>query len=198
MQTWEVLPLNNILVVGGGPSSKKHYDECKKFKGTIVSTDVAARRLMENGVYPDYIVTAEAAKELTETDFFFIEETKKHQTMIITSPETRQELVVLFQKAKIPSKVFTYPDGHTRLPDVGLTAVVFARVELKADRILLIGFEHEGDEYPEFQFRTWVDAFWWFVWKWPSDTIVNCSEGGKLYGMKKAVTIKESTLKEWI
>ena len=188
--------MNQVLVIGGGPSYKKHYEDYKNFKGVIVVTDVAAYNIIEHGVYPDYIVTAEAARELSEKNFFHIEETRKHKTTIITSYFTRHELLEAFSKAKIPYKQFDYPEGHVVLPDVGLTAVVFAKEELKADSIVIVGFEHEGDEYPEFTFRTWIDRFWWFVWKWPDEIIINCSEGGKLYGTSKRKSIRKSTLKE--
>ncbi len=185
-----------MLVIGGGPSYKKHYDDYKKFKGTILSTDVAAHTIMDNGVYPDYIVTAEAARELSELDYFNIEETRKHPIQIIISGETRNELLESFTKAKIPYKMFRYPEGHVVLPDVGLTAVVYAKEVLKADSIVIVGFEHEGDEYPEFTFRTWADRFWWFVRQWDDEFIINCSEGGVLYGTSKRKSIKKSTLKE--
>ena len=151
---------------------------------------------MDHGIFPDYIVTAEAARELSEKDFFYIEETKKHKTMIITSEYTRHELLQAFDAAKIKWKRFVYPEGHVVLSDVGLTAVVFAKEELKADSIVIIGFEHEGDEYPEFTFRTWAERFFWFVRQWPDEFIINCSEGGVLYGTSKRRSIKKSTLKE--
>ena len=189
--------MNQVLVIGGGPSHLLHFEECKKFKGTIVSTDRAAKAIMKGGVIPNYIVTAEAAAHLSQLDYFNIEETKKHPIEIIISERTRHELIASFLKNHIKFTTYT-PTGFEpcRLPNVGLMAIHYAKNVLKADSIVIIGFEHEGDEYPEFTFRTWITCFWGWVCEWPDELIVNCSEGGVLYGMWKRRHVKKSTLKE--
>ena len=175
-----------------------HFDECKKFKGTIVATDRAAKAIMNGGVIPNYIVTAEAAAHLSQLDYFNVNETKKYPIEVIISERTRHELTEQFHKNKIPYRCWRYPNDNYLIPNVGLMSLVFAKEDLKADKIIMIGMEHEGTEYSEFTFRMWTDRFWWFVRMWGDDVVVNCSEGGKLYGKSKGIQVQESTLKEWI
>jgi len=188
-----------VLVIGGGPSHMKHYEECKKFKGVIVACDRAAKGIMNNGVIPNYIVTSEAAKELSQLDFFNIEETKKHPIEIIISEETRHELIQSFQKNKIKFSVYA-PKGFgiARLPNVGTHAIHWVHTTLKPDHIVLLGFENEGDEYVKRTFDIWETCFFGWVKEWTDkegkawDYIINCSEGGVLYNKR----VKRSTLSE--
>ena len=193
--------MEQVLVIGGGPSHMKHYEECKKFKGTIVACDRATKALMNHGVIPNYIVTVEAAKELSQLDFFNIEETKKHPIEIIISERTRHELTESFQKAKIKYTLYA-PRGFEpcRIPNVGTMAIHWVHTQLKPDHIVLLGFENEGIEYSEYTFRMWGVCFFGWVKEWtdkdgkPWDYIINCSQGGVLYSKR----IKRATLKEWI
>jgi len=172
-------------------------EEIKKFKGIIVCCDRAARVLTDHGIKPDYIVTAEAERSLAMLEFFDLPLLKKIDVEVITSEHTRNELIDQFNKNQIKYTPYIPLNIEpTMLPDVGMTAIHWAKTILKPDRIVLIGFEHEGDEYPEFTFRTWVGAFWGWVAKWPDEFIVNCSEGGVLYGICKRKSVKKSTLGE--
>ena len=191
--------MEQVLVIGGGPSHMQHYEECKNFKGIIVATDRATKAIMDNGVIPDYICTVEAAKELTQMDFFNLEETKKHPIEIIISEETRHELLEAFQEHRIKYTKYA-PKGFEpcRLPNVGMTAIHWVKTMLKPDHIILLGFENEGEEYDEYTFRMWATCFFGWVKEWtdkeslPWDYIINCSEGGVLYDKR----VKKSTLKE--
>ena len=189
-----------VLVIGGGPSHKLHYDECKKFKGIIVACDRPAKALLQHGVIPNYIVTSEAAKELSSRDFFYLEETKKHDIEIIVSRETRHELLEAFKENGIKWSVYdpleTQRIEPTLIPNVGMCSLHWVRNVLKPDNIVLLGFETEGDEYTEFVFRCWQGAFWYWVEKWGDNYIINCSEGGKLYGKWKGIPVRSSTLKQ--
>ncbi len=121
---------------------------------------------------------------------------KKLHTQVITSEYTRNELIENFSKYHIKNTAYIPKNIEpSRLPDVGMTAIHWVKNTLKPDRIVIVGFEHEGNEYPEFTFRSWQGAFWGWVAQWEDEYIVNCSEGGALYGMCKRVRVKESTLK---
>ena len=191
--------MENVLVIGGGPSHMKHYDEMKNFKGIIVSTDRATKEIMNHGVIPNYICTVEAAKELSQMDFFNIEETKKHPIEIITSEQTRHELLQSFQKNRIKYTKYA-PRGFEpyRIPNVGTMAIHWVHNKLKPDHIILIGFENEGNEYPQRNFDIWGTCFFGWVKEWTDkegkawDYIINCSEGGTLYSKR----VRKATLSE--
>ena len=190
--------MEQVLVIGGGPSHMKNYEGMRKFKGTIVATDRATKAIMDNGVIPNYICTVEAAKELTQMDFFNIEETKKHPIEVIISEQTRSELTDSFKKNRIKYTKYA-PRGFEpyRIPNVGTMAIHWVHTTLKPDHIVLIGFENEGDEYPQRNFDIWATCFFGWVKEWTDkegkawDYIINCS-GGILHSKR----IKKSTLSE--
>lgn len=179
--------MNPVLVIGGGPSHKLHFDECSKFKGIIVACDSAANILIENGIVPDYVVTIETEVSL---DFFDLEKLQEHNSKIITSEQTNNTLLMAFNESDIETICYIPKYALSRLPSVGITSIVYARDELKADRIILLGFENEGTGYSKRTFLEWRDAFWGFVKEWQNregmswDFIVNCSEGGILYSKR--------------
>ena len=47
--------------------------------------------------------------------------------------------------------------------------------------IILIGFEHAGGTYLRHIYQIWQTDFWYFIRKWPKETIVNCTDSGTLY-----------------
>ncbi len=185
--------MENVLVIGGGPSYREHLEECRNFKGTIVCCDSPANFLIKNGIYPDYIITIETEVSL---DFFNIKEIKKHGTTIVYSAATKPQLIQKFKESQLKTKVRVIRNEISRYPSVGITALVYTKEDLKADKILLLGFENEGEGYSERTFLEWRTAFWGFVVEWPQEYIVNCSEGGILYGKCRGKRVKRSTLSE--
>ena len=191
--------MKQVLVIGGGPSHLLHFDEVKKFKGKIVCCDRPAKAMTDNGINVDYVVTAEAEKTLAMLEFFDLPRLKELKTDVITSECTRNELLDYFSKYQIKNRPYIPKNIEpTRLPDVGMTAIHWVKNELKPDNILLLGFEHVGEEYDEFTFRSWQGAFFGWVAEWPDGYIINCSEGGALYGKCRGKIVQEGTLKEYI
>ena len=172
---------NPVLVVAAGPSYMRNYDGIRNFKGIVVMVDFVFNPLVKKGIIPDYALTLESAGNNVNEKMFLNENIKlcRGKTTIIGSSITRNKVVQHFNK-KIPFRRFLLKE-EPRCSNVGLLAINFAWIELKADKIFLIGFEHNGHKYPPHTYQTWQTDFWYFIRKWPKETIVNCSDGGALY-----------------
>ncbi len=172
---------NPVLVVAAGPSYKRNYDNIRNFKGTVVMVDYIFNPLVMKGIIPNYVLTLESAKQNVSEKLFLDANIKKckGKTTVIGSSITREKVVKYFNR-KIPFRRFIWKE-EPRCSNVGALAINFAKIELKADKIILVGFEHNGHKYPPSTYKVWQTDFWYFIRKWPKETIVNCSDGGALY-----------------
>ena len=171
---------NPVLVVGHGPSFKNDMEGIRRWKHTIVATDACLKDLLDEGIIPDYVVTSEASRQTCYLWGFEFDRIKKHDIKVIHSSITRNDVIEPAQKAGVDIKQFKFVE-EVRCSNVGLFALNFCVHELKADKIFMVGMEHNGTEYDESVYRTWATDFWYFVRKWPKQIIVNCSRGGLLY-----------------
>jgi hypothetical protein len=183
---------NPVLVVGHGPSFFKKMDQIKKWKHTLVATDICLRDLLKHDIIPDYVLTSEASKQTCYMIGFDMNIILKHGIKIRHSSITRNDVIDAANVTRCDICRFAFEE-EVRCSNVGLFACNFAVHELKADKLVLVGFEHSGNEYDDYVYRVWNTDFWYFVKKWPKQIVINCSEGGNLYFRDHTL---ESTLDE--
>jgi len=183
---------NPILVVGHGPSFKTKLEGIRAWKHTMVATDVCLKDLLDNDIIPDYVVTSEASKATNALWGFEFERLAKHKIKVIHSSIVRNDVIEAANKAGVDISRF-YFEEEVRCSNVGLYALNYSIHELKADKVIMVGMEHNGTEYTEYVYRVWATDFWYFVKKWPKQIIINCSEGGILYFRDHTL---ESTLED--
>jgi len=177
---------NPVLVVGNGPSYPKYYDEIRDFQGKKIILDVNFNDCIKHGIKPDYVVTLESGKARDMIKMFSEDSLRqcKGETTAIISCITKQQLVD-HVKGSLSWETYLFRDEggaeESNISNAGLFALIFAYRQLKADKIVVVGFEHRGTQYPERAYRVWENDFWYYVKKWPKQTIVNCSDGGVLY-----------------
>jgi len=171
-----------VLILGAGSSLKDNYEAVKKFEHTIVCLDYAFNSVVENGIIPDYILTLEQTKQVMNPSVYKPENLAQCgvKTKVICSSITRDVI-----KDHLTANGVTHEnwitDEEPRMSNVGLFAINYCHTVLKADKILLVGFEHVGQKYPQHIYQVWQTDFWYFIRKWDKETIVNCSDGGALY-----------------
>jgi len=180
---------NPILLVGGGPSTLKYLSDIRKFQGAIMAFEISFKELVSRDIIPDYVLSLERA---VQPHHFPIEHIQKciGKTKFVFSSLTRETVMLLLRESGA-NPIRFYCHQEPRLSNVGLWAAFYAKEKLKADKICLLGFEHEGTGYQQLIYDEWIADFWHFVEEWPRDTIVNCSNGGMLY----SDLILDSTLK---
>ncbi len=179
----EIKSKNPVLVVGAGPSYAKNLDKIKRFKGKIIFVDVIYNEMIRQGIIPDYILTLESK---VRPDFFRPKYIAQciDKSILIHSAITNKS--VILQAIATGLKHERWQDEfqlreEARFSNVGTFAICYAREVLKADKIFLVGFEHDGIEYHQDTWKYWQTDFWYFIRKWPKETIVNCTDGGALY-----------------
>ena len=180
------------LIIAHGPSWLKELDKAKDFDGIIIACDVCTPETLEAGIIPDYIVTLESAKTNVLGKFFPIEQLTKHKDdiKVIGSPMTRGDIEDIIVSTGMEFERFTF-DEASHCSNVGIFAINYARHELKADNVVLLGFDHCGTggvgnvddmvENNHINYRTWQTDFWYFVKKWEPFYVINCTNGGVLY-----------------
>ena len=171
-----------ILIIGAGSSFERSIKVIKEFQGEIIAVDFVFNYLVKKGVIPDYVITLESQQSSVSENMFAYDNMKKcrNKTKVIASSITKTKVIEHFRKEGI--EVQRYKDkGEPRCSNVGLLAVNYAYNVLGADKILLVGFEHVGQKYPPHIYQIWQIDFWYFISKWPKETIINCTNGGVLY-----------------
>ncbi len=171
---------NSVLIVGSGPSTDRYLSKISKFPGKIMVVDDSFGMCIEAGINIDYAITRESVKHRFLVGMFQPYWLEKFHGMAIGSSVTPEPIIQYFKDNKIPFDVARGVD-ESMTTNVGLFGVVYAHDYLKCDKIFIIGFEHEGDKYPDLTYRTWRNHFWWYVKKWPAQTVVNLCDGGTLY-----------------
>jgi len=166
---------NPVLVVGGGPSYKKYLKEIKNFPGKVIVMDVNFNICQEAGIIPNYITTLEEGIHNVTWRMFLPENLKacKGKTTVVGSSITRKTIESHIKDNDIPFLRWK-TDEEPRISNCGLFSVVFAYDNLKADKIFLVGFEHDDR-------ALWQIDFLHFLPRWPKETIVNCTNAGILY-----------------
>ena len=179
MKRKKIVSKNPVLIVGAGQSSQQNFDSIKNFKGIIIALDSNFDMLMANKIIPDYILSLEVK---VRPSMFHPENLDKckDKTKLIGSAMTHNSVTNMAQAHGMKWSRYLNRE-EPRITNVGLFSIVFAKEELKADKIFLMGFEHNGLEYVRLVFEIWQYDFWYFIKKWPKKLIVNCTDGGALY-----------------
>ena len=170
---------NPVLVVGAGPSYTKNLEKIKNFKGKIICFEVNFNKIVDYGIIPDYILTLEI---YVGEEFFKkpLLELCRIKSTLVGSAITHPKILQLARDVGVRSTRWISME-EPRFSNVGTFAINYAKEVLKADKIFIIGFEHDGVEENEFIYEYWKTDFWYFLQKWPKETIVNCTDGGQLY-----------------
>ena len=172
---------NPVLVVGAGPSYKRYLKEIRNFPGKVIVMDVNFNACREAGIIPNYIATMEEGVQNVRTDMFLPENLKAcKDTIVVGSSITRKNIETHIRNNNIPFLRWK-TDEEPRISNCGLFSVCFAYDNLKADKIILVGFEHTGHNYSGHTVRMWQVDFLHYLQRWPKETIVNCTDGGVLY-----------------
>ncbi len=182
MKRTSITAKNPVLIIGAGSSFERSIKEIKEFRGQIIAVDFVFNYLVKKGVIPDYVITLESQQSSVSEKMFEYDNLKKcrNKTKVIASSITKTRVIEHFKQQGI--EVQRYKDkGEPRCSNVGLLAVNYAYNVLGADKILLVGFEHVGQKYPPHIYQIWQIDFWYFISKWPKETIINCTNGGVLY-----------------
>ena len=190
----DIVAKKPVLIIGHGPSFYKNLENIKSFKGIKVCVDHSLEDCLEHEIYPDYVTTSESSKQTCKLYYFNAERIVDKGITVIHSSITRDEVVKRFNDAGVPIRQFIFPE-EPRCSNVGLFSVNFAKDDLKADKIILVGFEHMGNEYNDHVYRTWQTDFFYFMKKWPKETIVNCTDGGALYNKEYIIQTTLDKLK---
>ena len=182
MKRTTITATNPVLIVAGGPSYKENIEQIRNFPGKIVIVDVNFNYVLSKGVIPDYVITLESTQAIVNTGLYKSEYLKlcRDKTKIVGSSITRDKIKRHIKEHGIPFERWIFEE-EPRCSNVGNYAINFAKNKLDADKICIIGFEHNGTTYPKSTYLVWQTDFWYFLRKWPKETIVNCSDGGALY-----------------
>ena len=179
MKRTKIKAENPVLIVGDGDSLSKNIEQIRNFKGTKIFCDVVVNKLVKLNIIPDYILTLET---VVRTDMFKLKylELCKGKTKMICSASTSG--YVTDQNTEVGLSFSRWiSKNEPRFANVGTFSVVYAKEVLKADKIFLVGFEHDGVSENKNTYEYWCYDFWFFVNQWPKETIVNCTDGGQLY-----------------
>ena len=182
MKQDEIYAANPVLIVGSGPSWRKYKNYISNFPNIVIAVDVLFNELVESGIKPDIVVTLESSSRIINPDNYLPENLGrcKHKTTVVGSSITAQKIRRHIIGNKIKYNRFVF-DEEPRCSNVGNFAMNYAYNELHADKIFLLGFEHNGTKYPPNVYVTWQTDFWYFIRKFLKETIVNVSDGGALY-----------------
>jgi len=173
---------NPVLIIGAGSSYLKNMSNIKNFPGKVIAVDFVFNYVVKHGIIPDYVVTLESTQNQVNEHLFEHGNLVKvkHKTKVICSSITRPKVIEHFKQVGIEFERFLIKE-EPRCSNVGLLAINYAYERLKADKIVLIGFEHVGQKYPPHVYEIWQIDFWYFIKNWPKELIVNCTDSGALY-----------------
>lgn len=170
---------NPVLVVGAGPSYLANIEAIKRFKGKVIIFDVNFNHLVEHGVIPDYALSLEKYVRPNFFDIRFSDQIRD-KTKFVFSAISNKSMLLQCVAQRLEHERWV-SDQEPRFSNVGTFGMCYAKMVLNADKIFLIGFEHDGvSEVPQ-TWEYWIADFWYFVKQWPKETIVNCTNGGRLY-----------------
>ena len=170
---------NPVLVVGAGPSYSSHIEEIKRFRGKVIIFDVNFNWLAGHGVVPDYALSLE---RFVRPDYFRpkYSDLVRDKTKFVFSAISNKSMILQCIAQKLEHERWV-SDQEPRFSNVGTFGIVYAYEVLKADKIFLIGFEHDGVSEAPQTWEYWIADFWYFIHQWPKETIVNCTNSGRLY-----------------
>lgn len=174
----------SCLIVGSGPSYYKNIEFIKKFPGRIITSDALFIQALKDDIRPNHIMTLEVNINKILTRMYspereLIESLDKKPTFIASS-WTSHPTYNMLATHKLAAFMWRFVE-EPRISNVGLFGILYAYHKLKADKIFLVGMEHDGKPYEQCVYDTWITDFYHFV-RDMKGMIINCSNGGVLYG----------------
>ena len=189
--------INPVIIVGHGPEWEI---EAKKLKGTkipIIATDICSIPLMDMGIIPTYIVTYEESQKLINESLFDFERIDKNNIQVIGSTITREWMDEELEKIDMDLYRYTKYEAKT-VDNVGIFGCMFAEDDLQADKIILIGMNSWQKRHDEGNpYVNWYVHWRKYINKLPSETLVNCTQGGLLYNGKIVECDFNNLVVEW-
>ena len=188
-----------VLVIGGGPSIKKHIRVAKHFRGTICVIDNVADFVAENKVPFDYLISLEKGWQSLQIIF---DKGKKLQKIrgdftLVYSGTAKYISQLMDIYNGICDNLLRFDATYQHVANVGLYGVQFAEEHLKARRIFLLGFDNDGSDidgnpYNWEIFLEWQAEFKHFMVNGVQAEIINCTPKSKLIDER----MKVGTLKD--
>ena len=178
---------NATLVIGHGTNWKEHLQQAKKFRGKKIVCDVCVKECIEAGLIPDYVSATELPTRHLDFARKLFNPMAGYGRIEFIVPSAIDPYILQYMNKISNGVTFFDVDGMHGNPNVGLYAILAAHRLLKSDQIFLIGMEHTGTQYCGAMFEAWVRDFWQCVRHMKPRTIINCSEGGRLYDGNRLV-----------
>jgi len=177
-----VVSSNPVIIIGHGPDWEKEASKIKGTKIPIIATEICSIPLMDMGIIPTYIVTYEEAYKTINEHLFDFKRIDKHGIQVIGSTITREWLDEELDKIEMDLYRYTKYEAKT-VDNVGIFSCMFAEDDLKADRIIMIGMNSWGGIPKEGNpYVNWYVHWRKYIAKLPAGMIINCTQGGLLYG----------------
>ena len=170
---------NPILLVAGGPSLYE-WEKIREFPGRVGCVEIVFDRSVRDGfVVPHFLFTLEVMIRPSFINREYMAKGKDKMKLIMSSI-SHYTVENQANALGIPNERFHHPE-EPRISNVGLFSIVYAVEKLKCDKVFLLGFEHNGSEWDQREYERWQYDFWYWIQKWPKETIVNCDREGSLY-----------------
>ena len=190
---------HDVLVIGGGPSIKKHIRVVKHFKGTICVIDNIADYVAENNIPFHYMVSLEKGWESLRIIFEKGKKLQKIRDQFTLVYSATQKYISHLMKVyeSICDTLLRFDATYQHVANVGLYGVQFAEEHLKAKRIFLLGFDNhgtdiDGNAYGWEIFLEWQAEFKHFMVNGVKAEVINCTPRSKLIDER----MKIGTLKD--
>lgn len=167
-----------VLIIGAGPSYTKKLELARNFRGIILVHVALVETILDNGITPDYITQYETDKGLNLEHY--PPELAELNIPIVYNSKCLSPFLKHLAENNYKSISFKSQSLYN-INNVGLFSAYFAIEKLQADKIYLIGFDHEGKEYHANMYPKWVENFKVLVDNERDCEIINCSGQGKLY-----------------
>lgn len=174
------------LVVGAGPSFEDKLDYIRSFDGVVLVVEVRNKRLIEEGIVPDYIVTMEKDHGVLPQEFGEWLIPYRDRITVVHRDNPVRDLLCKFEGLEL--KTYEFDGRRLHCNNVGLYTVLFAVRVLESKEVHLVGMDHDGEikgatnQQGRKLCDEWTAAFRRFVDKKPEDVrIINDSGRGRLY-----------------
>ena len=174
--------MNPVIIVGHGAGWQVQLKKIRHTKIPIISVDICSISMMSEDIIPTYITTLEeATKRINETLFNF-EKINNHKITIVGSKITKEWMVEACDKWGI-NFLRNKNYNSSRCCNVGVFTALFARDVLKSDKIIMIGMNSWADDDGN-PYLNWYTDWRHFIIESPEHLLVNCTQGGLIYGDK--------------
>jgi len=188
----------DVLVIGGGPTTKETIDRAKKFKGDICIVDSISRMAMDHKIPFDYIITLEkctAATMMLLENGRVLQPIRDQFTLVFSPGQIHLGSLIAVYK-KVCDHLLRFTAKYGEVANVGLYAIQFAEEYLHAKKIFLLGFDHHGTDvfgnpYEQWIFDKWMAEFSDYLDHGTGSKIINCSPNTEFKDKRISYSIPE-------